>query len=69
MTIKAFPASCRCGGSFAWMVGCWERPGEPGEAWEMVGCVCHTPLWAVQIYELLVAIEEREVKEEYHGDD
>lgn len=29
------PASCVCGGSFAWLR---ERPSG---AWEMVGCICH----------------------------
>lgn len=33
---KIEPASCRCGGSYAWL-----RLRETG-AWEMVGCVCHT---------------------------
>jgi len=36
ITIKA--TSCGCGGSYAWL---GERPSG---AWEMIGCVCHTPV-------------------------
>lgn len=38
------PASCQCGGSFAWL-----KPRVSG-AKEMVGCVCHSTFKAISIY-------------------
>ena len=35
--IESRPCSCRCGGSWAWVKR--RRSG----AYEMIGCVCHTP--------------------------